>query len=292
MRSFSDFDPAAVTIWFFSVIGIAMFSGHPLLIGISLAGALLLFLVFNGTKHLSSHLFFLLMFAVLTVVNPLISHNGATVLLVINDRPFTLEALLYGANSAAMIVGVIYWFRSFTQIMTSEKILCVTGAFSPKLALVLSMALRTVPMLVHRAEQVSSTQKAMGLYSDDNIIDDIRGRSRVFSIVSMWALENGIITADSMSARGYGSGRRTQLRRFRFTVSDAVFTLVTLALLAVTAAASALDSLSYTFYSHISITSEGVLGLCGAAAYGVLVLLPVIIETEVSLRWKYLRSKI
>lgn len=292
MRSFSEFDPVAVTVWFFSVVGVAMFCGHPLIMALSLAGAVLFFTVRNGTRHGRSHLFFALLFAVLALANPLISHNGATVLFVLNDRPVTLEALLYGVNSAAMIVGVLYWFRSFTQIMTSEKILCVAGTLSPKLALVLSMALRAVPMFARRARQVSDAQKAMGLYSEDNIIDDVRGRMRVFSIISTWALENGIITADSMSARGYGTGRRTQLRRFRFTAADGVFTAITLGLLGVVAAAVATDSLAFEFYPRIDISVTGALGICGVIAYGALVLLPVFIETEVSLRWKYLQSKV
>ncbi len=292
MRSFSEFDPIAITIWFFSVTGVAMFSGHPLLMLISLAGAVLFFVVRNGLRHGRSHLFFLLLFTVLALANPLISHNGATVLFVLNDEPVTLEALLYGINSAAMITGVLYWFRSFTQIMTSEKVLRVAGAVSPKLSLVLSMSLRAVPMFARRAKQVSDAQKAMGLYSDDNIIDDLRGRMRVFSIIATWALENGIITADSMTARGYGTGRRTQLRRFRFTAADAVFTLVTLALLGVCAAALTSGALSFSFYPRIEAAVSGYAGICGAAAYGALVLLPVIIETEVSLRWKYLQSRI
>lgn len=292
MRRFEEFDPVAVTVWFFSVTGVAMFCGHPLLMAISLAGAVLFFVVRNGAKHGRSHLFFVLLFAVLALANPLISHNGATVLFVVNDRPVTLEALLYGVNSAAVIVGVLYWFRSLTQIMTSEKVLCVAGTVSPKLALVMSMALRSVPMFARRAKQVSDSEKAMGLYSEDNIIDDIRGRMRVFLIISTWALENGIVTADSMAARGYGTGRRSQLRRFRFTAADAVLMLVTLALLAVTAAAIAADSLAFTFYPRIDINVNGTLGICGAAAYGALVLLPIFIETEVSLRWRYLQSKI
>lgn len=292
MRSFSEFDPIAVTIWFFSVIGIAMFSGHPLIMSISLAGAILFFIVRNGRRHGRSHLFFLILFIVLALANPIISHNGATVLFVLNNAPVTLEALLYGINSAAMIVGVLYWFRSFTQIMTSEKVLRIAGAISPKLSLILSMSLRAVPMFARRAKQVSDTQKAMGLYNDDNIIDDIRGRMRVFSIIATWALENGIITADSMTARGYGTGRRTQLRRFRFTASDAAFTLVTLALLGVSAAAVACGALDFNFYPHIEAAVKGAAGISGAAAYGALVLLPVIIETEVSLRWKYLQSRI
>ena len=292
MRSFSDFDPVAVTIWFFSVIGVAMFCGHPLLMAVSLIGAVLFFLLRNGTKHVKSHLFFFLLFVVLSLANPLVSHNGVTVLFVLNNRPITLEALLYGVNSAAIIVGVLYWFRSFTQLMTSDKILCVTGTLSPKLSLILSMSIRAVPMFARRAKQVSDTQKAMGLYNEDNIIDDIRGRIRVFSIISTWALENGIITADSMTARGYGNGRRSQLRRFRFTVYDALFILISLILLGIVAVAISTGSFEFAFYPNINISVSGPLGIIGSIAYVILVFLPLFIEMEVSLKWKYLQSKI
>lgn len=292
MRKFSEYDPIAVTIWFFSVTGIAMFCNYPVLMGISLVGGVLFFTVRNGLSHGREHIFFWILFAVLALANPLISHNGKTVLFVMNHNPVTLEALLYGVNSAAMIIGVLYWFRSFTQIMTSEKLLYITGALSPKLSLVLSMALRFVPLFSRQSAKINSTQTAMGLYKDDNIIDDIKGRSRVFSIMVTWALENGIITADSMEARGYGIGRRTQLKRFHFRVWDILLIIVTLALTGVTAAAVGTDSLSFTFYPEIEYSSPSILGISGILSYLALILLPLIIETEVRLKWKYLRSAV
>ena len=65
---------------------------------------MLYYIVRNRRKHIKSHLFFFLLFLALALINPLISHNGATVLFVMNDNPVTLEALLYGINSAAMVV--------------------------------------------------------------------------------------------------------------------------------------------------------------------------------------------
>ena len=292
MRSFSEYNPIVIAVWFFSVTGVAMFCNYPLLMLISLCGAVLFFLVRNGFTHGKEHLFFWILFLILALANPLVSHNGKTVLFVMNHNPVTLEALLYGVNSAAMIIGVLYWFRSFTQIMTSEKLLYITGAFSPKLSLILSMALRFVPLFSRQSAKINSAQTAMGLYKDDNIIDDIKGRSRVFSILITWALENGIITADSMEARGFGICRRTNLRRFRFCAHDIVLLIITLMLLALTSTAAATDSLSFVFYPAISAEKPDILGVVGITTYGLLVLLPIIIETEVSLRWKYLRSGI
>ncbi|EWM54493.1 energy-coupling factor transporter transmembrane component T [Ruminococcus flavefaciens] len=292
MRSFSEYNPIVTAIWFFCVTGIAMFCNYPVLMLISLAGAIVFFIMRNGLSHGKTHLFFWILFAVLALANPLVSHNGKTVLFVMNHNPVTLEATLYGLNSAVMIIGVLYWFRSFTQIMTSEKLLYITGALSPKLSLILSMALRYVPLFSRQSAKISSAQKAMGLFSDDNIIDDLKGKSRIFSIMVTWALENGIITADSMEARGYGTGRRSQMRRFGFRGADIALLIASLLLFGITAAAVGTDSLSFEFYPALNAGAPDTLGILGIISYGLLIILPMIIETEVNLRWKYLRSGI
>ena len=292
MRSFSEYNPIVIAVWFFSVTGIAMFCNYPWLMAISLAGAVAFFIMRNGLSHGKTHIFFWVLFLILALANPIISHNGKTALFVMNHNPVTLEAALYGLNSAAMIIGVLYWLRSFTQIMTSEKLLYITGALSPKLSLVLSMALRFVPMFSRQSAKINAAQTAMGLYKDDNIVDDIRGKSRVFSVMVTWALENGIITADSMEARGFGTGRRTQLRRFRFRAADIAFLTTTLLLLLVTCCAIGKKSLCFEFYPSISCKSPDILGVCGLSAYALLILMPMILETVVSLKWKYLRSAV
>ena len=103
-----------------------------------------------------------------------------------------------------MIVSVLYWFRTLTHIMTSDKLLYLFGSVSPKLALILSMTLRYIPLFRSQIRKTQQAQKALGLYKEDSIPDNIRGGIRIFSVMVSWALENGVITADSMTARGYG----------------------------------------------------------------------------------------
>ena len=291
MISFSNLNPAVITVWFLSVSAIAMFCNHPAITVLTLTSTVLFYIIRNKGGHLRSHLFFLALFLILSIANPIVSHNGATVLFVMNNNPVTLESLLYSVNSSAMIVGVLYLLRSFTQIMTSEKLLYVTGRLSPKLSMILSMAIRFVPLFSKQGQKVNDTQKVLGLYKDDNFIDDIKGHIRVFSIVSTWGLENGIITADSMEARGYGTGKRTQMTRFGFSFSDGLFLISTLVLTAVCAAAVATEKISFTFYPHIVSSGFDAMGSAGIAAYALLVFMPLLIETEVKLRWNYLMSK-
>ncbi|MBQ7930299.1 MAG: cobalt transport protein, partial [Clostridia bacterium] len=234
MRSFENANPLALAVYFLSVSGISMFCMNPLLLFLSLTGAVLYYFVRSGRKRMKSHLWSLGLFLVLVVLNPLVSHNGVTVLFVLNHNPVTLEAAVYGIAAAGMILAVLYWFRSFTEIMTSDKLLYLFGKFSPKLALVLSMGLRYVPLFTRQAQKIGQTQTALGLYKDDNLIDRFRGGMRIFDVLVTWGLENGIITADSMTARGYGIGKRSHFSIFRFRRSDIVLLISTAFLLGVT----------------------------------------------------------
>lgn len=290
MKSFSESNPIAVTVYFLSVTIIAMFSMNPMMLAISIVGSLICYSAINGTGHSGFHLISLGIFFATAMINPLVSHNGVTVLFVMNDNPVTLEALLYGISAAVMIVSVMYWFGIYSYIMTSDKLLYIFGALSPKLALMLSMSLRYVPLLSRQAKKVNSAQKAMGLYKEDNLWDSFRGGIRVFSVMVTWALENGIVTADSMTARGYGAARRSQYRLYRFHSGDILLITASAVLFAVTIYGT--FNMSFEFYPEIKYTSLGVRELSGLCAYGALVFLPAIIEAKEEIKWKYLQSKI
>lgn len=292
MQTFENGNPIVIAIYFFTVAGIAMFCMNPVLLALSLCGAMLFFFVKNGAKHGKSHGFYLLLFLGMALINPLVSHNGVTVLFVLNHNPITAEAVLYGVVAATMILAVLYWFRSFTQIMTSDKLLYLFGILSPKLALVLSMGLRYVPLFGRQAKKVNQTQTGLGLYKEDNIIDRIKGGMRVFSVMVTWALENGIVTADSMTARGYGSGRRTHFSTFRFGKRDVMLLTAILALGALTCASIGMNDMNFVFYPAVEWSTPTAWTYVGYGAYGCLALLPTFLEAEESIRWNYLMSKI
>jgi len=269
-----------------------MFCLHPAVLAPSLCGAAALYALRNSGGHMRDWAAYALLFALVALVNPVFYHNGATVLLVVNDNPVTLEALMYGVAASAMIIAVLLWFRSFSQIMTSDKLLYLFGAASPKLALLLSMALRYIPLFGAQAKRVGDAQKALGLYKEDNIIDNLRGGARVFSVMGGWALENGIVTADSMAARGYGLCRRTFFAIYRFRRADAALVFLTLALYAIVAAGAETGAMDFEFYPRIAAPQASLWSAAVYAAYFALAFIPALIEAEEEVKWKYLKSKI
>lgn len=290
MRTFESYNPLAVAVFFLSASFVAMFSMNPVILSVSLFGALLFCFLRNGLRNPKYHLFSLLLFVVMAVINPLVNHNGGTVLFVMNDNPVTLEAFIYGVVASVMIIAVLYWFRSFTEIMTSDKLLYIFGALSPRLALVLSMALRFVPLFSRQIKKAEQTQKALGLYKDDNIIDTFRGKLSIFSIVVTWALENGIITADSMTARGYGIKRRSRYSVFRWSGKDVALLVTTIVLLGLTL--FGIYGNETVYYPYVVISEITPVNLTGYIGYGLLVLIPSVIEIKETLRWKFSESKI
>ena len=290
MGTTESMNPLAAAMYFLAAAGISMFSMNPVILALSFMGAVIYYLCRHGTKNAKTHLYSLLLFAVMAVINPLVNHNGVTVLFVMNDKPVTLEALIFGIAASGMIISVLYWFKSFTEIMTSDKLLYIFGGLSPKLALVLSMALRFVPMFSEQMKKTERTQRAMGLYKDDNIVDTFKGKLNIFSIIITWGLENGIITADSMTARGYGTAKRSRYSLFGIRRGDVCFMIITAVLFSLTL--YGISSAEFTYYPHIVFSAPDFKSITGYCAYGMLCLLPSILEIKEALRWKYLKSKI
>lgn len=290
MKGFEDFNPIAVVIWFLCAAGVAMFSMNPIILTASFSGAVLFLLVKNRNSKPGFHFFTVILFIALTIMNPLFNHNGGTVLFIMNDLPVTLEALIYGAFASLMIVSVIYHFRNFSDIMTEDKLLYIFGGLSPGLSLTLSMALRYIPLMTRQIKKTENSQKALGLYKEDNIIDKIRGRLSIFGIIVTWSLENGIITADSMTARGYGTGKRSRYSLFRRRKEDILLVILTAVLFALTV--FGLQDTSCEYYPFFKLSELTLKSLTAYISYGILLLIPIFIEIKEAIKWKYLKSKI
>ncbi len=290
MRSFEDLNPIAVSVYFLTVTLISMFTMDVFLIAISFFGALAYFFVRNGLSNPKGHLFPVLIFLVTALINPFVSHNGATVLFVLNNNPVTLEAFLYGLVMATMLTGVLYWFKIFSDIMTSDKLIYVFGALSPKIALMLSLSLRYVPYFKTQVRKVKNAQTALGLYKEDNVIDRIKGAMRIFSVMVTWVLENGIVTADSMTARGYGIGRRSRFSIFSWKSWDKL--LLFLSCMFSLFSLYCLKDSSFSFYPCFEAPVLNTKSIIGYISYFALSLLPTIIHIKEAAKWRFLRSKI
>ena len=122
----------------------------------------------------------------------------------------------------------------------------------------------------------------------DKIIDSIKEGSRTFSITTTWALENSIYTADSMKARGFGTGRRTNYSNYKFQKRDYLLMGWLVILWLVVVFSLEREKVYTYYYPFIQVKNNMVVYLM----YGLLCLTPVLINVKEEIRWLILKSRI
>ncbi len=199
---------------------------HPLFLAVSLIMALTVNLYLRNFKLLKSLLYMVPVFAFLGALNPVVSHYGKTVLfnLFANpQRPVTLEALVYGLNSALLMLTVTVWCLAFSKVMTSEKLTFLFAPFFPALSVMFVMILRLIPFYGRRAAEISDGRKGLGLEKGNSLWQKIKEKFSVMNAVTSSVLEDGRCTADSMVERGWGSAKRSCFAGYVFGFKDFVF---------------------------------------------------------------------
>lgn len=293
MKAFGNYHPVVLLIYFLSVLLIAMFVSNPLLQFLALLGGISFCIMLQRRSVLAGNIgFYVPLFFMVAVTNPLFSHNGVTPLFFLNGNPVTLEAFLYGIAIAVMVIGVMMWCKCYSEIMTSDKFIYLFGKAIPKLSLVLSMALRFIPMFRRQMHKVSRAQKAMGLYSSKSFTDKIRGHMHVFIAMISWSLENAMETSASMKARGYGIKGRTNFSLFRFYVGDFLLLVVCVLLFGITIVGAIMGETVFYYYPRMSELNFSPCAIAVYVAFGVCSFLPFIIEIKEAFVWKYYISKI
>lgn len=280
MNRFQSFNPFALLIYYVAIITVSVFSFNPFYLLSGFSGAFLYLCSTRGVANTLKSCFglFIIMAAV-AICNPIFSHNGATILFFVNDSRITFEALVYGVMMGFMIIEVLMLFRCFSHVFESEKLMYVFGRRLPKLALVLSMTLRFIPMLINEFRSINSSQKAIGQKSR------FKRYISSFSAVITRAMENSIITSDSMSSRGFASGKRTFFSRYKFEIKDLCLVLITLAL-AITAL---IGKSTLNCYPTIELKGFTVFGLI---CFSALSFIPFVYEIKEGIRWKLSMSRI
>lgn len=293
--SFSQMHPIVNILFFAFVIGLSMFMINPVCLAFSFFCALINAVYLNGKKAVRLSLLYLLPTIVLiAIINPVFNHDGVTILTYFPwNNPLTLESIIYGTATAALLSSVVLWFSCFNKVMTSDKFIYLFGRIIPSLSLVLSMALRFVPKFISQFNIVRKTQKCIGRdISDGSLLQRLKNAVKVVSIMITWALENAIETADSMKSRGHGLKGRTAFSIYRLGKRD-VITLITIILLGtVIVVMSVLKIAKFRYFPSLKGDIFNTGSIIYYILYSALMLLPLIINVKEGARWKRLRSAI
>lgn len=284
---FAELHPAVNLLYFTSVIGFSMFFLHPVLVVISLFGSLACYAALHPRKLPRYLLKIVLpMLLLMSAANPLLNHAGKTILLYVNDNPFTLEACAYGVAAALMFVGLLTWFSCSSAVLTADKIIYLFGRTAPSLSLVFSMIMRFVPRLKTQAKMIADAQKGIGKGTDyGGIITRAKNGLNILSILTTWALENGIITADSMRARGFGLPGRSSFRIYSFSNRDKSILILLIVMILTVFAGYAAGVTGIQYFPSIAVKPVTFFGIIVYSAYFLLCIFPIILNKVLEVQY-------
>ena len=290
--AFAGFHPAVNLCFFAAVIGLTMFLMHPVYLILSLIFASCYLWYLMGAKSFLRQLLFLVPILIFTaLLNPMFNHEGVTVLFYLpNDNPVTLEAVCFGLASAILMGASIIWFNCCNAVFTTDKIIYLFGRAIPSLSLLISMTLRFVPRFKDYLLTTWQVQKAME--PPKNKIGSLKQALTAFSATVSWAMEQSIVTADSMKSRGYGSAGRTAYAIYRFERRDGVALAVLAALCLGTIIPWLTGSVSWSFYPAMTGALLGPGQIISYLSFLGLCLMPLTIDLTEDCKWNSLRSKI
>ncbi|MBR7179759.1 MAG: energy-coupling factor transporter transmembrane protein EcfT [Oscillospiraceae bacterium] len=290
--AFAGFHPAVNLCFFACTIGLSMFLMHPVFLSVSLICGSMYLCCLQDVKGFVRQVGYLLPVLLFTaMLNPLFNREGATVLFCFpNGDPVTLESLCYGLASAALMGATVIWFNCCSAVFTTDKIIYLFGRIIPSLSLLISMTLRFVPRFKEFLQETMEVQRAME--PPKNKTATLKQALTAFSATVSWAMEQSIVTADSMKSRGYGTAGRTAYAIYRFEHRDGIALAVLTALFAGTVLPWLLGLVEWTFLPEIKANLLDFGPLLSYFSFTGICLMPMLIDLTEDLKWNSLRSKI
>lgn len=226
MEQLKRLNPITLFCYFFAVVFLTMFLTNPCFLAVSFVFSVLFSTFLKRKFELKPFIFAVLTIIFFTIVNVFFSHNGLTVLFFLNGNPITLESVISGLNGGLLITSSVYWFSSLNELLTSDEIISLFNWVSPSFALLISMTLRYLPLMKKRYDEISDCQRL--LFPEKK---KLRSCFERLSILITWSLEKGVMTADSMNARGYFLKNKSRLSFYPYRKIDFFAEAIVLALL-------------------------------------------------------------
>ncbi len=311
---FKGYHPVVNFIFFVSIVVFGMLFKHPVTLAVCFfASAVYYFRLCGKTAVKLFSAFLLPMLIVVAALNGLFAHYGTTPLLTLpGGKSLMLEALVYGFVLGLMTVTVMMWFFCSNEIITADKFMVVFGKILPASALVISMALRFVPLYRNRLEIIAEAQKGIGMDpKSGTVMQRIKNAGKIISILITWSLENAVETSDSMKARGCGLKGRRNYGKFRWGTKDIAAVGVMILFDLILAVGYATKSL-YCIYEpniiinpsaglgkgsfirarNLTLNPMSIYGFITLAVFTALCFLPLFIDLKEDVKWNRSRLKI
>ena len=274
---FATYHPAVCMLFFLAAIGFSFSTQHPVYVALSciVSGAYLIYL--RGWRTFLRTMGTCVPLVVFVgLLNSLFNAAGATILWQWGPFSICVEGLYYGLAIGGMLIAVLLWFACYNEVMTEDKFTYLFGRRLPTVSLMVTMISRWTPRMVSRGRSVYDSQEALIGGYDQSKRGKLRRGVRMATVLAGLGMEDSIQTADSMSARGYGSATRTSYAQFRWHARERVVLGALLVLVAANAVLLVMGKGTFAFYPRVSPIEPS----WGYVTYALMLSIPFLVELE------------
>jgi len=234
MMKLTVIHPAVYIIYYLVLIIFAFLFNNPYYL-ISLLVCVSVLITLQGISSEFKNLirFFIPMSLLIIILNPLVSHVGVTKIYLMGNYFITLEAVTYGIIMSLSLLIILLLFTSYINAVSYQEMLYIFSKKFPNISMIIIMALRFIPLLNFRLSEVNKVFQFDQKHSnnekkDEGKIDKLKNTAKMLAVVVSWSLEESMLTANSMKARGYGITQRTSYLSFKFRKIDYYFMVIVL----------------------------------------------------------------
>jgi energy-coupling factor transport system permease protein len=221
---FERFHPLVNFLYYSGSMILLILMLHPIFLCFGFMVILSINYMHDKLQGVKTWLFLMVSMAVfITIMNPIFNERGRHVLWVVAEHRITFESIMYGCMNALSIISIILIFISYNQIMTPNKLLFLFSKFLPQFATLLMLTLRFITLMRRRLSEITLIQRSKGISVTEGKWKT-RAKTGMLYVQTLltFSLEEAIQTADSMKARGYGSGTRSSYEHFRLRGIDII----------------------------------------------------------------------
>lgn len=259
---FSYFHPVTLLLYFLLLMIIIFLCDYGAVLVYAFISFSICVIYSEGIKaYIKALIYYVMLTVVMGCFNCIFNHSGENIFLYVNDTPLTLDSLFYGIYTGLMISCLLMWFRLFNRSVDNGKINYVIGRRFPVIGLIISMCFSFTKRFKIKLNNMQQSLYTLGFKKLS-----IKNASVTLNALMNVMLKDSVLTADSMTARGYGSKHRRLYDRYVFSIRDIIFIIVSVALF-----------ICAVFFSQIIIP---------------LILAPLFYNLYEEILWKYYQSKI
>ena len=212
----------AAAAWSVACLFIVLSTTNPAFKAVVLVAALAALAAGAGLRRIRGLLVAVLLVSVFAaLLNFVSAHLGSTVLFALPDQvpalggPYTLEALVFGASGGITIAAAILSAAPFSLLLASHEVMDALPAALSRTGVAIAASLNLVPTVATSFVQVTEAQRLRGWRPRGP-----RSWMEVVVPVVLTSIEGSIQLAESMEARGFGSGPRTAAKSTAMSRSD------------------------------------------------------------------------